>query len=150
MDKISTREYVSALRELTEQGSEVSMSVLGTSMEPFLVHQRDEIYFRRPDRPLKKGDMVFYQRKNGQFVMHRIYKIREDGCYMAGDHQTRPEGPVKEEQIFALVTGVRRDGKWLTEKDPVWKFYRTFWRMALPIRRAAGKLHCFICGRENG
>ena len=72
MKTVDTREYVSMLRELTEEGREVSMLIAGSSMNPFLIHQRDSICFRKPDRELKKGDMVFFQRPDGAFVMHRI------------------------------------------------------------------------------
>ena len=64
MKVVNTREYVSVLRELTEEGQVVSMQIAGSSMSPFLIHNRDMICFRKPepDRRLKKGDMVFYQR----------------------------------------------------------------------------------------
>ena len=55
MKIVDTREYVSMLRELTEQGHEVNMIISGSSMTPFLIHQRDVIFFRKPDRKLKKG-----------------------------------------------------------------------------------------------
>ena len=70
---VDTNEYVSALRELAEEGRVVSMLIAGSSMSPFLCHNRDYIYFTRPDRELRRGDMVFYQRDTGQYVMHRIF-----------------------------------------------------------------------------
>ena len=45
MKIVDTREYVSMLRELTEQGHEVNMIISGSSMTPFLIHQRDVIFF---------------------------------------------------------------------------------------------------------
>ena len=87
MKVVDTKEYVSVLRELTDTGKEVSMLIAGNSMSPFLVHQRDSIRFRKPDRPLKIGDMVFYQRKNGQFLMHRICRVRPEGYDIVGDAQ---------------------------------------------------------------
>ena len=108
MKVVDTREYVGMLKELTEEGKEVSMLVFGSSMAPFLIHARDMIYFKKPDRELQKGDIVFFRRKSGQFVMHRIWKIRPEGYYIVGDAQTQIEGPVKREQIFALITKVRR------------------------------------------
>lgn len=75
MKVVNTREYVDMLRGLTEEGKVVSMLIAGTSMTPFLGHQRDYIYFEKPKRDLKKGDMVFYQRDSGQYVMHRICKV---------------------------------------------------------------------------
>ena len=53
--EVDTREYVAVLKEMAEQGHEVSMTVVGTSMEPFLIHNRDKIYFRKPDGTIKKG-----------------------------------------------------------------------------------------------
>ena len=110
MKTVDTREYVSMLRELTEEGREVSMLISGSSMNPFLIHQRDSICFRKPERELKKGDMVFFQRPDGAFVMHRIWKVKPEGYYIVGDAQTEIEGPVRREQIFAIVTKVCRKG----------------------------------------
>lgn len=76
MKVVDTREYVGMLKELTEEGKEVSMLIFGSSMAPFLIHARDMIYFKKPDRKLKKGDIDILPRKSGQFVMHRIWKIR--------------------------------------------------------------------------
>ena len=64
---VDTREYLNVLRELTEEGKEVSLLITGSSMSPFLIHGRDYVYFRKPDRDLKKGDIVFFQRDSGQY-----------------------------------------------------------------------------------
>lgn len=47
MKVVDTREYVGMLKELTEEGKEVSMLVFGSSMAPFLIHARDMIYFKK-------------------------------------------------------------------------------------------------------
>ena len=92
MRTVDTREYLSILRQLTEEGRDVSLRITGSSMAPFLIHQRDTVYFRKPDRPLKKGDMVFYQRDSGQFVMHRICRVKKDGYYPdRGAHPQRSD-----------------------------------------------------------
>lgn len=144
MKFVDTREYVSVLRELTEQGKEVGLIISGSSMSPFLIHQRDYICFKKPDRKLKKGDMVFYQRDSGQFVMHRIWKIRPDGYYIVGDAQTETEGPVREEQIFALITKVQRKGKWLAPGDFWWEFFEHIWIHMIPIRRMIMKIYAKV------
>ncbi|MCI5950693.1 MAG: S24/S26 family peptidase [Anaerostipes sp.] len=135
MKIVDTGEYVSMLRELTEQGKEVSMLISGSSMVPFLIHRRDYIYFKKPNRSLRRGDMVFYQRDNGQFVMHRIWKKKSDGYYMIGDAQTEIEGPLREDQIFALITKVQRKGKWIGPGDFWWKFFEHIWLCIIPLRR---------------
>ena len=137
---VETREYVTVLREMVEQGMEVSMEIAGTSMEPFLIHKRDRIYFRRPEETIKKGDMVFFQRKTGEYVMHRVMMVKDKQYYMAGDHQTFLEGPIEENQIFAKVVSVERAGVWITEADRIWKFYANWWRRLFWMRKVINKL----------
>lgn len=141
MRVVDTVEYVSALRELTEEGREVSMQIAGNSMSPFLVHGRDVICFRKPDRPLRVGDMVFYQRGNGQFVMHRICKVRPEGYYIVGDAQVQVEGPVRREQVFAVITRVNRKGKWIGPGDFWWEFFAVVWPRVVPLRPVGTKLY---------
>ena len=138
--EIDTREYVTVLKEMVEQGLELSMTVAGTSMEPFLLHNRDKIYFRKLDGTIKKGDMVFYQRATGAYVMHRVMKVKKQQYYMAGDQQTFLEGPIEEQQIFAKVVSVERAGVWLTEEDCVWKFYANWWRRLIWVRKVINKM----------
>ena len=141
MKKVDTREYVSVLKGLVEEGHEVSMLISGSSMTPFLCHERDYIYFKKPDRELKKGDMVFYQRRNGQYVMHRICKIKNDGYYMIGDAQNVIEGPLQREQIFAVVTKVKRNGKWIYPGNFWWEFFEKIWIHMIPLRETTVYLY---------
>lgn len=54
MKVVDTREYVGMLKELTEEGKEVSMLVFGSSMAPFLIHARDMIYFKKAGQRASK------------------------------------------------------------------------------------------------
>ena len=142
--EVDTREYVTALKEMVEQGMEVSMTIFGTSMEPFLIDKRDKIYFRKPEGKIKKGDMVFYRRESGAYVMHRVMKVKKHQYYLAGDHQTFLEGPIESILIFAKVVAVERAGVWLTEKDRLWKFYAGWWRRLFRVRKVGNKLKRII------
>lgn len=144
---VDTREYVSVLRGLAEEGKVVSMRIAGSSMSPFLCHGRDYIYFTRPDRDLKRGDMVFYQRESGQYVMHRIYKVGSEGYYMAGDAQTQIEGPLRREQIFARVIRVKRKDKILEPGDFWWEFFEHVWIRIIPLRSAVQRTYSFFARR---
>lgn len=150
MKTIDTRAYVSALKSLTEEGKEVSMVIAGSSMSPFLIHERDSICFKKPDRRLKKGDMVFYQRANGQYVMHRICKVKKDGYYIVGDAQQEIEGPVSECQIFARITKVNRNGKWAQPGDFWWEFFEHIWIHMIPFRRKIIKTYAAVNGKGLG
>jgi hypothetical protein len=137
---IDTKEYVSNLKQLIEDGQEVALTVVGWSMEPILRNQRDRVLLKKPTKPLKIGDIVFYQRKSGQFVLHRIFKIRSEGCYMMGDHQIDLEGPIENAAIFAIVTEVERNGRWISADAFCWKFICGAWRALYPVRKLAYRL----------
>ncbi len=142
MRVVDTREYVSALKELTDEGKTVSMLIAGNSMSPFLVHRRDSIYFQKPQRELKKGDMVFYQRDSGQYVMHRICKVCKDGTYdIVGDNQTEIEHGIRKDQIFALIIQVKVKDRILKPGSFRWNFFEKVWIRMIPLRPLARKLY---------
>lgn len=145
MKIIDTGAYVSTLRELTEEGHEVNMLISGNSMSPFMIHQRDYIYFSKPTTPLKKGDMVFYQRDNGQFVMHRICKVCKDGTYhIVGDAQQAIEPGIRRDQIFARVNKVKRKGKMIEPNSFWWFFFEKIWINIIPFRPLMRKMYSLI------
>lgn len=137
-------EFVSMLREVTEEGKEVSMMVSGNSMSPFLINHRDYIKFKKADTDLHRGDMVFYQRENGQYVMHRVWKCCSDGYYIVGDNQTFIEGPIAKEKIFGLVTMVNRKGKWIGPGDFWWEFFAKVWIRMISLRPIVGRIYAKI------
>lgn len=138
---VDTNEYVTVLRELAGEGRVVSMLIAGSSMSPFLCHNRDYIYFTKPDRELRRGDMVFYQRDTGQYVMHRIYKRKKDGYYMVGDAQTQIEGPLRRDQIFARIIKVKRKGRIIEPGNFWWEFFEHVWIRIIPLRKVIEKLY---------
>lgn len=139
--QMDTTAYLDVLRELTEEGKSVSLVVSGNSMSPYLIHGRDQVFFEKPKESLKRGDIVFYQRENGQYIMHRICKVRQSGYYMVGDAQTEREGPIAENQIFGVVTKVRRKGKLEQSGDFWWDFFEKVWIFCIPIRPLGRKLY---------
>lgn len=141
MREVDTQEYLSVLKELVEEGHHVSLLISGSSMSPFLIHHRDTIYFKKPDRELKVGDMVFYRRGNGKYIMHRIRRIRPEGFYMIGDAQTEIEGPLQREQIFGLITAVERKGKRIQPGDFWWEFFARVWLRIIPLRGLINRIY---------
>ena len=132
--EVDNDQLISMLRSLTEEGKDVSLLISGSSLAPCLVHQRDYILFGKPNRELRKGDMVFFQRTNGYYVMHRILRVEPEGYYIVGDAQTDIEGPIKREQIFGLIKKVQRKGKWIDEHNFWWRFFEKIWINVVPLR----------------
>lgn len=143
--KIDTKIYLSFLKEMIEQNTDVSIVISGNSMSPFLVNQRDVIYLSKINRKLKKGDLVLYQRLSGQYVVHRIVKVKKSGYYLAGDNQIAIEGPILDKQIFGLVTKVKRKGKWIEAGNFWWEFFEHVWVYLLPWRMIILKIYKKVC-----
>lgn len=132
---IDTQEYMEMIRALLEDGQEVSMIVTGNSMRPFLKHGRDKICMKKTDRKLRKGDIVFYRRENGQYVMHRILKCGDQSYTLLGDGQIVPESGIRQEQIFARITKVQVRGKWIGPENFRWRFFEHIWIRFCGIRK---------------
>lgn len=132
---VDTQEYMEMIRALLEDGQEVSMIVTGNSMRPFLKHGRDKICMKKTDRKLRKGDIVFYRRENGQYVMHRVLKCGDQSYTLLGDGQIVPESGIRQEQIFARITKVQVRGKWIGSENFRWRFFEHIWIRFCGIRK---------------
>ena len=98
---------------------------------------------RRSD--LTRGDVVFYQRPNGMYVLHRIVRTAPDGTYvLCGDAQTVLEPGVRREQIFARVSAIRRKGKIIKPGSFFWFFFAQIWSRVIPFRQGILKLYAMI------
>lgn len=134
--------WIPVLKELIENGKQVRINVSGSSMSPLICHQRDSVLLEPIRRELKRGDIVFYQRTNGQYVLHRICKIDgEENIYCIGDAQKDVEGPLKKEQFFAIVTSINRKGKWISPGDFWWEFFEHVWLRMIPARRSVAGIY---------
>ena len=101
------------IEEVVGQGDVFRLTVSGTSMMPFLRNNRDEVIFAPLEgRTLKRGDILLYKRREGTYVMHRLYRIEKNGTYtFIGDHQYKTEEGIRRDQIKAYVPYVIRDGR---------------------------------------
>ena len=94
-------EQIYEIEPLLKAGACIQIYPQGYSMYPFIDPRMDEVVLAGIEEgsALRRGDVVLYRRENGMLVLHRIYKIGQDGLYLLGDHQTAIEGPVRREQV---------------------------------------------------
>ena len=131
---IAPEELMPLLPQLLQQAQEVPLIISGNSMAPFLVHGRDTVYLSKLTGPSQRGDMILYRRKNGQYILHRIYRVREGKYDLIGDGQLVIELGICQEQILATVCAVRRKGKLLCKGNLCWEFYEHIWLALVPWR----------------
>ena len=116
MSEYSLDEYIPLIREVIDSGGEFRLYPRGTSMLPLLRQGIDSVALTAPDK-LKRGNILLYQRTNGQYVLHRIVRVRRDGSlWFSGDNHMTIEKGIDRKQIIALVTAVYR-GENRKERD---------------------------------
>ena len=69
---VDTALLLEQYRELLQTAQTLPLVATGNSMAPFLADRRDTVYLSRIERPLRRGDIVLYQRESGAYILHRI------------------------------------------------------------------------------
>ncbi|MCI8425930.1 MAG: hypothetical protein HFJ03_00045 [Lachnospira sp.] len=126
------KEYDNLIKEVIESGGEFRMYPKGISMLPILRQGKDSVVLVKPTFPLCRGQIIFYQRKNGQYVLHRIVGVGKDNYVLCGDNQTYREKGVTQDMIIAVVNRIYRGDKEVSQK--IHKIYEFLWRPFI-IRR---------------
>lgn len=132
-------DYAGTIREVMDSGGEFTLYPRGTSMLPLIVQGRDSVTLEQPQGALHRGDIAFYQRENGQYVLHRIIGERDGTFTMCGDNQLAPEYGVKPEQIIAKAAYITRKGSKITPRSLPYRLYVLLWRSFF-IRRVYFRL----------
>ena len=130
-------EQIYEIEPLLKAGACIQIYPQGYSMYPFIDPRRDEVVLAGIEEgsALRRGDVVLYRRENGMLVLHRIYKIGQDGLYLLGDHQTAIGGPVRREQVKGKMTGMVRDGRYMDVGNPGYRMLSVVWLWLRPARR---------------
>ena len=130
-------EQIYEIEPLLKAGACIQIYPQGYSMYPFIDPRRAEVVRAGIEEgsALRRGDVVLYRRENGMLVLHRIYKIGQDGLYLLGDHQTAIEGPVRREQVKGKMTGMVRDGRYMDVGNPGYRMLSVVWLWLRPARR---------------
>ena len=121
------------IREIIAAGGAVRLTVTGQSMLPTLVEKRDSVILTKPGK-LKKSDIILYQRTNGDYVLHRIVRVKKGGFALCGDNQTLPEFPIMPEQVIAVVSAIVRKGKIIEKNNITYKFSAMIWTNFISLR----------------
>lgn len=148
--KIHLADYYPLIKSTLDSGGTFSLTITGSSMYPFILGGRDKVTLSPIEGELKKNDLPLYRRSNGQFVLHRIVKVEKDGTYTCcGDHQWWLEKGLKREQMIGIATEYVRKGKRITNKNVIYRMYRTVWTWLLRYRWIFFKIRNKLAALRN-
>lgn len=113
--------------DVIEQQGKLIYKNVGTSMMPLIRQGKDLMVIEKPLGRLKKYDVPLYKRDSGQYVLHRILKVRENDYVICGDHCWRKEYGITDRHIIGVLTAVIRDGKEVPVTDRRYRMYVRLW-----------------------
>lgn len=106
---IRVEDFYPLILEAFENEKTFTFPIHGTSMQP-LLHTNDLVILEKI-ATLKKGDIVLFRRENGQFVLHRLRRIKKDSYTFVGDHQVKEEKGIQFNQCIGKVIAYKKQGK---------------------------------------
>lgn len=105
---LNLEELYPIIDEVISSGGEFRLYTRGTSMLPLLRQGQDSVVLASIDS-VSINDMILYKRDNGQFVLHRVVKIKNGEYIMCGDNQAVLEYGITDKHLLAKVKSIYRD-----------------------------------------
>lgn len=131
-------DIVPGLIEKFDNNKDALLPVKGTSMLPLFNEENTIVNLERKEDYFK-NDIVLYLRKDGHYVLHRIYEKDNEVFSMIGDHQVKIESGINKNQIICGVKNYYKDNKLYTMKNIKYKLYEFFWK-CIRIRKIYFKI----------
>ena len=122
INEIRFEDLMPLIKECLDKGHSIWIYPKGVSMRPMIRQEIDRVLLSPLPDKLSKYDLPFYQRDDGQFVLHRIIRVGETYTCV-GDNQVDLETGVRREQMIAIVTAFSRGKKQISVNTFGYKLY---------------------------
>ena len=133
-----------SFEEELEKSGKLVYTTVGVSMRPLIKQDRDISIISKPTGRLKKFDVALYKRPNGQYVLHRVVKVLENGYVILGDNCVSKEYNIKDSQILGVLTSLVRNGKEIDLNSFGYKLYVRARYAHYPVRVIIFKTKRFL------
>lgn len=141
------------IRILISEGHTVSLTVKGNSMNPFMVHLRDQITLKPwKDEDIRRGTVALVKDTRGNHLIHRIMSRNGDTVTLMGDGNQQMTETATMDNIIAVMKDITRKGRTYSCDGIIWRTYSWIWMMLTPVRRCPlglwrrlnrNKVYCF-------
>ena len=130
--------------ELNRTGHLIYSNV-GDSMLPLIRQGRDLLVIEKTHGArLNKYDIPLYKRDSGQYVLHRILKVRENDYVICGDNRYSKEYGITDRHIIGVLIKVIRDGRELDFHSFRYRAYVFLWCGLFPVRAFVLRIKHYI------
>ena len=133
---ISKAIMMEEIRTLISEGRTVTITVKGNSMNPFMVHMRDQMTLGPwKDEDIKVGTVALVRDTYGNHLIHRIIKVDKDTVTLLGDGNVLQTEVATKDNIIGIMYSINRKGREISSKSRIWRMYSRFWMLLTPVRR---------------
>lgn len=133
---ISKDEIYNEISKLVAEGKTVSITAKGYSMNPFVVHMRDQITLGPwKDEDICKGVVALVKDGRGNVLIHRIIKRSGNKILLEGDGNIGIRETATIDNIAGIMHSITRKGKVFKSKGFIWRAYSWIWLILRPVRR---------------
>lgn len=124
------------ISRLVSEGKTVTITAKGYSMNPFIVHLKDQITIGPwKDEQIKEGAVVLAKDTRGAYLIHRIIKRDGDRLTLMGDGNIGLTETARTSEVIGLMQSVTKKGRTYSVQSLRWRLYSWFWKMLTPVRR---------------
>lgn len=124
------------IRTLINEGKTVNITVKGNSMNPFMVHLRDQMTLGPwKEEDLRKGTVALVRDTRGNHLIHRIIKVDGNTVTLLGDGNVVQTETATKDNVIGIMYSITRKGRIYTPRTLSWKIYSAIWMALQPVRR---------------
>lgn len=134
----------STFEEEIQRTGKLVYTNVGDSMMPMIRQNRDLLIIEKVNGRLKKYDVPLYKRDSGQYVLHRILKVRQNDYVLCGDNRCHKETGITDRHVIGVLIGIVCDGKTISVRDRKYRLYVHLWCDFFPIRALILKARNFL------
>ena len=112
-------------------------------MWPLMIHKTSKVMVVPIEAEPKVYDIPLYKRENGEYVIHRIVRIKNGRIYTRGDNRADVEC-INTESILGTVKVIRNKNNVITVNDKRYKLYIVILKLTYPLRFLVYKFRSLI------
>ena len=100
------------VRKLISEGLTVELTAKGYSMNPFIMHMRDQVVLGPfSDTDIRKGVTVLVKDIKGNYILHRIIRRDGDRITLMGDGNINLTETANVDEIIGVLYSIKRKGR---------------------------------------
>ena len=114
----------------------VRFKVVGSSMRPLIRRDKDTVTVVPLRRAPKVGDIVlFYRESRGDYVLHRVFRVRDDMAQTFGDGCLAPDPWTHARNLWGIAIRIERGSATLDPDGFFCRAYARIWVGLWRVRR---------------